>query len=106
MIVGEADLGLPKRKRFSGRRIGRNVIGDHTSRATGVHHCKAASRAGGALHFFCRGETRRKEKRHSNECLFGFRQLPIFPGRLQPSIVGVCALNFCVRDGNRWDRTA
>jgi len=36
----------------------------------------------------------------------GSRQLPIFPGRLQPSIVGVCALNFCVRDGNRWDRTA
>ena len=47
-----------------------------------------------------------EKKRHSNECLFGFRQLPIFPGRLQPSIVGVCALNFCVRNGNRWDRTA
>ena len=28
--------------------------------------------------------------------------LPIFPGRHQPSIVGVNELNFCVRDGNRW----
>ena len=25
----------------------------------------------------------------------------IFPGRLQPSIVTVCELNYCVRDGNR-----
>ena len=36
----------------------------------------------------------------------GSRRLPIFPGRLQPSIVGVCELNFCVRNGNRWDLTA
>ena len=30
------------------------------------------------------------------------RQLPNLPGRLQPSTFGVWALNFCVRDGNRW----
>ncbi|SBV93712.1 hypothetical protein KL86CLO1_10416 [uncultured Eubacteriales bacterium] len=28
--------------------------------------------------------------------------LPIFPGRLQPSIFGVSELNFRVRDGNGW----
>ena len=28
--------------------------------------------------------------------------LPIFPGRLQPSIVGRTELNFRVRDGNGW----
>ena len=28
--------------------------------------------------------------------------LPIFPARLQASIVGRIELNFCVRDGNRW----
>ena len=28
--------------------------------------------------------------------------LPIFPGRLQPSIVGETELNFRVRDGNGW----
>ena len=28
--------------------------------------------------------------------------LPIFPGRRQPSIVGITELNFCVRNGNRW----
>ena len=31
------------------------------------------------------------------------RHLPIFPGRLQPSIFGTIELNFCVRDGNRWN---
>ena len=33
------------------------------------------------------------------------RHLPIFPGRLQPSIFGTTKLNFCVRNGNRWDLT-
>ena len=32
--------------------------------------------------------------------------LPIFPGRLQPSIVGRSELNFRVRDGNGWTLTA
>ena len=31
------------------------------------------------------------------------RRLPIFPGRLQPSIFGTTELNFCVRNGNRWN---
>ena len=30
--------------------------------------------------------------------------LPIFPGSHPPSIVGVHELNFCVRDGERWER--
>ncbi len=30
------------------------------------------------------------------------RQLPNLPGRLQPSTFGVWALNYCVREGNRW----
>ena len=29
------------------------------------------------------------------------RHLPIFPGRLQPSIFGTTELNYCVRNGNR-----
>ena len=28
---------------------------------------------------------------------------PIFPGSFPPSIFGTAELNFCVRDGNRWD---
>ena len=28
---------------------------------------------------------------------------PIFPGSHPPSIVGTNGLNYCVRDGNRWD---
>ena len=31
------------------------------------------------------------------------RHLPIFPGRFQPSIFGTTELNYCVRNGNRWD---
>ena len=34
--------------------------------------------------------------------LIGFRQLPILPGRFQPSTFSVWRLNFCVRYGNRW----
>ena len=34
--------------------------------------------------------------------LFHVLALPIFPGRLQPSIVGRIELNFRVRDGNGW----
>ena len=31
------------------------------------------------------------------------QQCSIFPGRYQPSIFDDEKLNFCVRDGNRWD---
>ena len=34
--------------------------------------------------------------------LYFMLALPIFPGRLQPSIVGRSELNFRVRDGNGW----
>ena len=34
---------------------------------------------------------------------YGIRQWPILPGRLQPSTFGTEGLNFCVRDGNRWN---
>ena len=42
------------------------------------------------------------KKRHLFEWLFFVLALPIFPGRLQPSIVGRSELNFRVRDGNGW----
>ena len=35
--------------------------------------------------------------------LFGIRRRPTLPGRVQPSTIGAEGLNFCVRDGNRWD---
>ena len=36
-------------------------------------------------------------------CFKGNRQRPILPGRVQPSTFGTGELNFCVRNGNRWD---
>ena len=41
----------------------------------------------------------RKPHRHKRES----RHLPIFAGRLQPTIFGTTELNFCVRNGNRWN---
>ena len=38
--------------------------------------------------------------------LFLNQQLPILPGRFQPSTFGVCELNFCVRHGYRCILTA
>ena len=35
-----------------------------------------------------------------------YQQLPILPGRFQPSTFGVCELNFCVRHGYRCILTA
>ena len=43
----------------------------------------------------------KQKKRQSFDCRFVLA-LPIFPGRLQPSIVGRIELNFRVRDGNGW----
>ena len=34
------------------------------------------------------------------------QHLPIFPGRLHPSIFGTTQFNFCVRHGNRWNLSA
>ena len=34
------------------------------------------------------------------------RHLSIFPGRHQPSIFDVYELNYCVRNGNRWNLIA
>ena len=33
----------------------------------------------------------------------GIRRRPTLPGRVQPSTIGAEGLNFCVRDGNRWN---
>ena len=38
-----------------------------------------------------------------NQGLIGIRQRLILPGRVQPSTFSTGELNFCVRDGNRWN---
>ena len=45
---------------------------------------------------------RRKPRLCLDLLLFGIRQRPTLPGRLQPSTIGAERLNFCVRYGNRW----
>ena len=39
----------------------------------------------------------------ANQGLTGIRQRLILPGRVQPSTFSTGELNFCVRDGNRWN---
>ena len=39
----------------------------------------------------------------ANQGLMGIRQRLILPGRVQPSTFSTGELNFCVRDGNRWN---
>ena len=40
---------------------------------------------------------------NSSTLAYKCRHLSIFPGRRQPSIFDVKELNFCVRNGNRWN---
>ena len=47
-----------------------------------------------------------KKRGHSIECPRGIRRRPTLPGRFQPSTISVLRLNFCVRDGNRWNPQA
>ena len=48
-----------------------------------------------------RAGLKKQKKRQPNGCL-SVLALPIFPVRLQTSIVGRSELNFRVRDGNGW----
>ena len=41
----------------------------------------------------------------SNILITMSRRLPIFTSRFQPTILGTSELNYCVRNGNRWDLT-
>ena len=50
--------------------------------------------------------TTKKEPSSDGSFFVWMQQLPIFPDRLQSSIVGAGELNFCVRYENRWDLTA
>ena len=49
-----------------------------------------------------RAGTKRQQKKTAKRLSFSVLALPIFPGRLQPSIVSRSELNFRVRDGNGW----
>ena len=47
--------------------------------------------------------SKRKSREPIGSLLYGIRRRPMLPGRVQPSTFGTERLNFCVRDGNRWD---
>ena len=47
----------------------------------------------------------KKALRFLSELFCSSRRLPIFTSRFQLTIFGTSELNFCVRNGNRWDLT-
>ena len=53
----------------------------------------------------CQNNTPLQKRRSTSieMLLYGIRQRPILPGRVQPSTFGTEGLNCCVRNGNRWD---
>ena len=55
------------------------------------------------LFFYLHAPPNAKKKHLIRDASNGFRQRPILPDRLQSSTFGTEGLNFCVRNGNRWD---
>ena len=55
------------------------------------------------LFFYLHAPPNAKKEAPHTRCFIGFRQRPILPDRLQSSTFGTEGLNFCVRNGNRWD---
>ena len=53
----------------------------------------------------CQDNTSLQKRRSTSieMLLYGIRQRPILPGRVQPSTFGTEGLNCCVRNGNRWN---
>ena len=49
--------------------------------------------------------THKKTLQEIPEAFFLSRRLPIFTSRFQLTILGTSELNYCVRNGNRWDLT-
>ena len=54
------------------------------------------------LHMYRQVWQKQHEVRTKSDLGCSCWRIPIFPGRLQPSIFGTTELNFCVRNGNRW----
>ena len=51
----------------------------------------------------CRNTQQKRPVNHHESFLL--RQLPTLPRRLQRSTLGLWTLNYCVRNGNRWNRS-
>ena len=73
-----------------------------------VRLCKLMLTRGGSCQYKNPSEEKltARKKRPRFAIAHGFRRRPILPGRFQPSTFSVLRLNFCVRDGNRWDPQA
>ena len=73
---------------------------DQYHRKRQPHPLRPIVRAGDFLFFPQRQKT---PLTLANQGLIGIRQRLILPGRVQPSTFSTGELNFCVRDGNRWN---
>ena len=73
----------------------------------GRNFCPAyAGRNGFPLERVAKATRKKTPEAHTSGVSFArSRHLPIFTGRVQPTIFGTSELNFCVRNGNRWGLT-
>ena len=63
----------------------------------------APNRSRGGFSLFFPPNDKKTPLTLANQGLIGIRQRLILPGRVQPSTFSTGELNFCVRDGNRWN---
>ena len=75
---------------------------DQYHRKRQPHPLRPIVRAGDFLFFFPPND-KKTPLTLANQGLIGIRQRLILPGRVQPSTFSTGELNFCVRDGNRWN---
>ena len=80
------------------------AIGDSNPGPTGYEPVALTNWANGPIIKFYRNL--QQPRRKTWLLLFQCRHLSIFPGRHQPSIFDVYELNYCVRNGNRWNLIA
>ena len=80
---------------------------DSPERRLPANHAQPKNHANHAFHSFrAAPDTQKTPEVHTSGGSFArSRHLPIFTGRVQPTIFGTSELNFCVRNGNRWGLT-
>ena len=80
---------------------------DSPERRLPANHAQPKNHANHAFHSFrAAPDTQKTPEVHTSGVSFArSRHLPIFTGRVQPTIFGTSELNFCVRNGNRWGLT-
>ena len=86
-----------KKAEENARMVGGKILEDAEKSVENIKFCLYDT-------IFC-AKTQQKSPEISLRAFRSSRRLPIFTSRFQLTIFGTSELNFCVRNGNRWDLT-